>query len=287
AGAGTLGFLIPPSTMMIVYGIAANESIGKLFIAGIVPGIMIVIGLSGYIALRSLINPEISPPSEKYTWKDRFKAIPLLFPVVILLLIVLGSIYAGWATPTESASIGVAGSLFFAALSRSLTKKILTEAILDSIKTTGMIMLIVVGAFYLSVVVEYLGITEALIDFVASLGLSSYQLIAILSIVYIVLGMMLEGVSMIVMTLPLALPLITAAGFDPLWFGIYLVIMIEIAQITPPVGFNLFVIKGIMKRESIFDIAKYTIPSFLVLLLIVSIITVYPNIVHWLPNFMG
>lgn len=285
AGAGTLGFLIPPSMMMIVYGIVADVSIGKLFIAGIVPGIILATALSGYIIIRCLINPSLAQGEEKYSWAYRFKTLPLILPVIILIALVLGSIYSGWATPTEAASVGVAGSLFFALFSRTLTISIFKDVLLATVKTSTMIMLIVAGASYLSVVVGYLNMPAKLTTFISELGLSSYMLIIILTIMYIILGCLLDGFSMIVMTMPLALPLIIAAGFDPLWFGIYMIFMIEVAQITPPVGFNLFVING-MVEEDILTIAKYALPSFLIILLIVAVITVFPDIILWLPNKM-
>ncbi|WP_019416240.1 TRAP transporter large permease [Paenisporosarcina sp. TG20] len=285
AGAGTLGFLIPPSMMMIVYGISANVSIGKLFIAGIIPGAMLAIGFSGYIMIRCLINPELAPKGENYTWTDRLKGLPLLLPVILLMVLVLGSIYAGWATPTEAASIGVVGALFFAVISKSLTKASFWEAVFGTIKTNAMIMLIVISASYLSVVIGYLGLPGKLTGFIGTLGLSKYELILILVIMYLLLGCLLDGFSMIVMSLPLALPLIVAAGFDPLWFGIFLIIMIEVAQITPPVGFNLFVIHG-LTGDDVLKIAWYALPSFLIILLVVVLITIFPEIILWFPNLM-
>lgn len=286
AGAGSLGFLIPPSLVMLVYGIVSGVSIGQLFIAGLIPGILLASAFSLFTVLRCIINPELAPRGDlQFSWKDRIKAIPQLLPVVLLILFVLGSIYTGWATPTEAAAVGVIGALFFAATSRSIDRKIFQEALLGSVKMSSMIMLIVCGASFLSVAVGYLGIPSGLTEFIGTLGLSKYQLILILSIMYIILGCMLDGFSMIVMSLPLALPLIKAAGFDPLWFGIYLVIMIEIAQITPPVGFNLFVINGIV-NENIFKIARYAFPSFVIMLLFITLITYYPEIVLVLPNMM-
>lgn len=285
AGAGTLGFLIPPSMIMLVYGIMAEVSIGKLFIAGIIPGILLALAFSGFTIIRCLINPDLAPRGESYTWAEHIKTLPLLLPVVVLITMVLGSIYTGWATPTEAASVGVLGALFFAAISRSLDKTVFLEAVLGAVKTNAMIMLIVVGASYVSVAIGYLGIPSKLTEFIGTLGLSNYQLIIILSIMYIILGFMLDGFSMIVMSLPLALPLIMAAGFDPLWFGIFLVLMIEVAQITPPVGFNLFVIKGLV-RDDVFKIALYALPSFLIILAVAAVITFYPEIVLWLPNMM-
>lgn len=286
AGAGTLGFLIPPSMMMIVYGIVANVSIGQLFIAGIIPGLILAAALSGYIIIRCLINPSLAADEGNgYSWTDRLKTLPLILPVLILIVLVLGSIYTGWATPTEAAAVGVLGALAFAVLSRTLTKSVFMEVILGTVKTSTMIMLIVAGASYLSVTVGYLGIPGKLTAYIGSLGLSSFQLIIILTIMYVILGCLLDGFSMIVMSLPLALPLIVAAGFDPLWFGIYLVLMIEVAQITPPVGFNLFVINGLVE-EDILKIAYYALPSFLIILLLVAIFTIYPEIILWLPGKM-
>jgi len=286
AGAGTLGFLIPPSMVMLVYGIVAEVSIGKLFIAGIIPGIIIAIAFGGYTMVRCAINPDLAPLGDtRSTWSERFRTLPLLFPVITLIGMVLGSIYAGWATPTEAASVGVLGALFFAGISRSMDKETFWEAVLGAVKTSAMIMLIVVGASYLSVAVGYLGIPSKLTAFIGTLDLSNYQLMIILSIMYLILGCLLDGFSMIVMSLPLALPLIQAAGFDPLWFGIYLVIMIEVAQITPPVGFNLFVINGLVD-EDIFKIALYALPSFVILLAVVALVTVYPKLVLILPNLM-
>lgn len=286
AGAGSLGFLIPPSIVMLVYGIMSGVSIGKLFIAGIVPGVILAASFSLYAAMRCVFKPELAPRGEdNYTWSDRMKTLPLLLPVIILIVLVLGSIYTGWATPTEAAAVGVLGALFFAWISRSMDRKVFWEAVLGAIKTSCMIMLIVCGASFLSVAVGYLGIPAKLTTFIGELGLSKYQLIMILSIMYIILGCMLDGFSMIVMSLPLALPLITAAGFDPLWFGIYLVIMIEVSQITPPVGFNLFVINGLVE-ENIFRIARYALPSFVIMFLVVALITAFPQIVLTLPNMM-
>ena len=286
AGAGTLGFLIPPSMMMLVYGILADVSIGKLFIAGVIPGLILAGAFSGYVLLRCLVSPQLAPPSDlTYTWDDRIKTIPQLLPVFSLIIMVLGSIYLGWATPTEAAAVGVLGSLFFAVISHSLSWDVFKEALMGSVKTSCMIMWIVSGASFLSVAVGYLGIPASLTAFIGTLGLSKYMLITILSLMYLVLGCLLDGFSMIVMSLPIALPLIKAAGFDPLWFGIYLVIMIEVAQITPPVGFNLFVINGLV-HDDLFTIAKYALPSFIIMMIFIAFITFYPEIVLMMPRLM-
>jgi len=286
AGAGTLGFMIPPSMMMLVYGIIGDVSIGKLFIAGFIPGILIALMFSSYILTRCVVNPDLAPRGEEnHTWKDRLLALPAIAPVVILILFVLGSIYMGWSTPTEAGAIGVLGAFFFAALTRSLTWDVFKVSMLGTIKTSCMIMLIVMGASYLSNVIGYLGITRALTNYVTALNLSPYILIIILSVLYLVLGCLVDGFSMIVMTAPVVLPLIQAARFDPVWFGIYLVLMIELSQITPPVGFNLFVISG-LNNDDLLKIARAAFPFFILLLLVVFLITVFPEIAMYLPGKM-
>ena len=286
AGAGTLGFMIPPSMVMLVYGIIGDVSIGKLFIAGFVPGFMIAGMFSGYILVRCLINPELAPRGgERHTWKDRVQAIPAVAPVVILIFAVLGSIYKGWATPTEAGAVGVVGALFFAALTRSLSWEVFKVSLINAVKTSCMIMLIVMGAAYLSNVFGFLGITRALTQYVTGMNLSPYTLILILTVLYLILGCLIDGFSMIVMTAPLVLPLIEAARFDTVWFGIYLVVMIELAQITPPVGFNLFVISG-LNNDDLVRIAKAALPFFWLMLLATVLLTVFPQIALFLPGLM-
>ncbi len=286
AGAGTLGFMIPPSMMMLVYGIIGDVSIGKLFIAGFIPGFMIASMFSAYIMSRCLITPALSPKADDHhSWADRIRAIPAIAPVIILVFGVLGGIYLGWATPTEAGAVGVVGALFFAALTRSLSWDVFRVSLINSVKTSCMIMLIVMGASYLSNVMGFLGITRALTEFVVSMKLSPYMLIFCLTILYLILGCLVDGFSMIVMTAPLVLPLIEAAKFDPVWFGIYLVVMIELAQVTPPVGFNLFVISG-LANDDLFKIAKAALPFFLIMLLATMLLTAFPEIALYLPSKM-
>ncbi len=286
AGAGTLGFLIPPSLIMIVYAILAQVSIGKMFIAGIIPGLLLAGIYTAYILLMGWYNPDIAPRMEaSYTWKDRFWGLRNLLPVLLLILLVLGSIYAGFASPTEAAAIGVFGATLFAVLNRSLSWKALLEALMGAVKTNAMIMLIVLGAGYLSRVMGFLGIPAAITDFIVNLNLSPYVLMAMLGLFYIVLGCLLDGFSIVVMSLPIALPMVTASGFDPIWFGIYLILMVELSQITPPVGFNLFVIQG-LTGEPILNIARYALPFFFLMLFTTAIITVFPQIALFLPQLM-
>lgn len=286
AGAGTLGFMIPPSMMMLVYGIIGDVSIGKLFIAGFIPGFMIAFMFSGYIAVRCLISPELAPRgNDSHSWKDRFYALPAIMPVVILVLFVLGSIYMGWATPTEAGAIGVIGALFFAFATKSLDWNVFSVSLTGAVKTSCMIMLIVMGAAYLSNVIGFMGITRTLTKAVTEMGLSPYMLIIILTVLYLILGCLIDGFSMIVMTAPIVVPLIEAAKFDTVWFGIYLVLMIELAQITPPVGFNLFVISG-LNNDSLGRIARAAFPFFTIMLIAAALLTVFPEIALFLPNRM-
>ncbi len=286
AGAGTLGFLIPPSLIMIVYAILAEVSIGKMFIAGILPGLLLSGIYAAYIIYRGIRNPEIAPRTQDhYSWKARMASIKDLAPTVILIVMVLGSIYAGVATPTEAAALGVMGATVFAFFNRRMNLKVLFECLIGAVKTNAMIMIIVIGAGFLSRVMGFLGIPAALTQSVTRMHLSPYALMLLLGGIYIVLGCLLDGFSIVVMTLPIALPMVTAAGFDPIWFGIYLILMVEVSQITPPVGFNLFVIQG-LTNEPITRIAVYALPFFFLMLLTTAILTLFPQIALYLPHLM-
>ncbi len=286
AGAGTLGFLIPPSLIMIVYAILAEVSIGKMFMAGILPGLLLAGIYSSYIIYRGIRDPSIAPQTQdSYSWKERMVGLKDLAPTLLLILMVLGSIYGGVATPTEAAALGVLGATVFAFLNRRMNLKIMFECLVGAVKTNAMIMLIVVGAGFLSRVMGFLGIPMAITRAITELGLSPYMLMLLLGGFYILLGCLLDGFSIVVMTLPIALPMVTAAGFDPIWFGIYLILMVEVSQITPPVGFNLFVIQG-LTNEPILNIARYALPFFFLLLLTTAIITLFPEIALFLPNVM-
>ena len=286
AGAGTLGFLIPPSLIMIIYAILAEVSIGKMFMAGILPGLLLAGIYSAYIIYRGIKNPEIAPQTQdSYSWSDRLLGLKDLAPTFALILMVLGSIYGGYATPTEAAALGVFGSFVFAVMNRQMNTKIIFECLMGAVKTNAMIMLIVVGAGFLSRVMGFLGIPAAITQSILELNLSPYMLMLLLGGVYILLGCLLDGFSIVVMTLPIALPMVVAAGFDPIWFGIYLILMVEVSQITPPVGFNLFVIQG-LTGEPIMNIARYALPFFFLMLLTTAILTIFPEIALYLPNLM-
>ena len=286
AGSGTLGFLIPPSLIMIIYGVLSNVSIGKLFMAGILSGLLLATLYSVYIMIVSRIDKSVVPEENvKYTMNDYIHSLKDLFPVFSLILVVLGSIYGGLATPTEAASLGVLGAVVLAVYFKSFTFDVMKNALLNTIKTSIMISFIIVGAGFLSQVVGFLGIARAISEFIGTLGLSPLMLILIIGVMYIILGMILDGISIVVMTLPIVLPIIVMAGFDPLWFGIFLVFMVELSQITPPVGFSLFVIQSI-SGEKIEYILKATLPFFLLMIVAVVLITFFPEIVQFLPKYM-
>jgi tripartite ATP-independent transporter DctM subunit len=286
AGAGTLGFLIPPSLIMIIYGILSDTSIGKLFMSGIIPGLMLAGLYSLFIIIRAVIDPGVVPDSdERYSFKEKLAASPELLPILMLILVVLGGIYMGLTTPTEAAAIGVAGAFILAVLFKNLTWQNFKEALLSAVKTTTMICWIIIGAAFLSQVVGFIGIARAISLYIAGLNLSPYLLILVVGLMYLFLGMILDGISIVVMTLPIVLPIVTNAGFDPLWFGIFLVFMVEISQVTPPVGFSIFVIQGI-SNEKVGDILRATFPFFLIMILMVILITIFPDIVFFLPDKM-
>lgn len=286
AGAGTLGLLIPPSIVMIVYGVAAQVSLIKLFIAGILPGIMLMALFSGYIGLWSLHNPaKVPPPEPAVPLRAMLGRLRLLLPVMALIVAVIGSIYAGIATATEAATLGVIGALAIAAWGRSLNWQTLSASLMGAVRTSCMISFILLGAAYLTSAMSFTGLPANLASWISSMGLSQYGLIAVLTVFFILLGAFLDGISIIVLTTAVLMPAVQAAQIDPIWFGIYLILVVEMAQITPPVGFNLFVIQGITGRN-LFELVRMAFPFFLLLVLGVIIVTVFPQIVTVLPNAM-
>ena len=290
AGAGTLGFLIPPSNIMIIYGVLGDVSIIKLFTAGFIPGILLAMCFSAWIMVHTTIRPQLVPESEREfaraTTAERLASIRELGPAVFLILCVLGSMYGGFATPSELAAVGVAGALIIAALQGSLSIVALKDIAIGAVLTCSMIAMILLGAFILGVSLAFLGIPAAIAAWVKSLGLSPFMLILALITFYLVLGCFLDGFSMIVMTLPIVLPIVKAAGFDEIWFGVFLVLVVEMAQITPPVGFNLFVIQG-LTEESIGYIARVTLPYLAIMIAFTVLVTLVPEIALWLPKAMA
>ena len=286
AGSGTLGLLIPPSIILIIYGVTVEESIAKLFIAGIIPGIGLALLFMIYVVGWSLRNKKIMPIiSEDFSFMEKIKQSGQLLPVVLLIFAVIGSIYAGIATATEAASLGVLGALILSYFQKSLTKESFGKSLLGATKTSCMIAFILAGSSFLTLAMAFTGLPRNLAVFIDTLQLSPYMLLLVLTIFYIILGMFLDGISAVVLTMAIIEPMIRQAGFDMIWFGIYLVIVVEMAQITPPVGFNLFVLQGMAKKDMGF-IARSAFPLFLLMILAVIIIIAFPQLALWLPEQM-
>jgi tripartite ATP-independent transporter DctM subunit len=286
AGAGTLGLLIPPSIIMIVYGVSADVSIAQLFMAGVLPGVMLAALFSGYLVLWALMNPSKVPPADApMSFGQKLYESRHLIPVVVLIASVLGSIYAGIATATEAAGVGVLGSLLLSAAQGSMDWKTFRESLMGGTRLYCMIALILAGASFLTLAMGYIGLPRHLAEWIGTLGLSPLGLILVLMVFYVVLGCFLDGISMVVLTMGVILPTVQKAGIDLLWFGIFIVLVVEMAQITPPVGFNLFVLQGMTKRE-IGWIAKVTMPFFYLMVIAVLLIWFFPQIVTALPAQM-
>lgn len=290
AGSGTLGFLIPPSIILIVYGVSAEVSISRLFIAGIIPGIMLVTLFMGYTVIWSILNKEQIPSEDdneisQMSLKQKLYATRRLFPVMGLILFVLGSIYAGWSTATEAAALGVFGALFLSLVTGNLSIETFKQSLLGATRTSCMITFIIAGAAFLSLAMGFTGIPRMLAENIAQMGLSSIELIVVLTLFFMILGFFLDGISMVVLTTSIILPMVEKSGINLLWFGIYVVLVVEMSQITPPVGFNLFVMQGLTKIN-ILRIAAYAIPFFLLLLTAIVLLTAFPQIATWLPTLM-
>ncbi len=286
AGASTLGLLIPPSIIMIVYGVTAEVSIAKLFIAGVLPGLMLAMLFSSYIIGWSLLHPDAIPREDsRPTLMEKLAASRHLIPVVLLIISVLGSIYGGVATATEAAAVGVVGALILSALQGSLNWASFRDSLMGATRLYCMIALILAGAAFLTLSMGYIGLPRHLAEWISSLGLSPGQLILVLAIFYIILGCFLDGISMVVLTMGVLMPSIQAAGIDLIWFGIFIVLVVEMAQITPPVGFNLFVLQGMTGRHLLW-IARVTLPMFIMMVVAVALIYAFPAIVTWLPKQM-
>ncbi|QJC56456.1 C4-dicarboxylate TRAP transporter large permease protein DctM [Polaromonas vacuolata] len=286
AGASTLGLLIPPSIIMIVYGVAANVSIAKLFVAGVIPGIVLACLFSGYIVIWSLLNKDKIPaPDAPTSFAQKLYASRHLIPVVSLIALVLGSIYSGIATATEAAALGVGGSLLLSLIERTLTWASFKSGLQAACRVYCMIGLILAGAAFLTLAMGFIGLPRHLAEYVGSLALSPFMLMVLLVGFFIVLGCFLDGISMVVLTMSVLLPTVEAAGFDLIWFGIFIVIVVEMAQITPPVGFNLFVLQGLTKRQLSY-LGWVAFPFFMVMVLMVLLTYFVPDVVLWLPRNM-
>jgi C4-dicarboxylate transporter DctM subunit len=286
AGSGTFGFLIPPSIILIVYGAATEQSIARLFLAGILPGLMLASMFAAYTMFWAYLNRDRMPPPEPaLPWREKLQAVGHLLPTILLIAAVIGSIYGGLASPTEAAVVGVLGALVISGLSGGLDRHGFWASLKGAIFTSCMIAFILVGAAFLTGAMGYTGIPRSLASWIGDQGYSQYALLAALLVFFIVLGFFLDGISIVVLTVSVILPMVLAAGIDPIWFGVFLVLVVEMSQITPPVGFNLFVLQSITGK-GIFTVARYAAPFFFLLVLATVILTLYPQIALWLPSTM-
>ena len=287
AGSGTLGLLIPPSIILIIYGVTIEDSIAKLFMAGILPGIMLAVMFMLYVIFWSILNKKLMPKSTKnFSFVEKVQGSKQLLPVIFLITSIIGSIYTGIATATEAASLGVVGALILSFFQGTLSKETFNLSLLGATKTSCMIAFIIAGSTFLSLAMGFTGLPRNLAIWIDGMNLSPYTLLFVLTIFYIILGMFLDGISAVVLTMAIIEPMIRQAGFDMIWFGIYLVIVVEMAQITPPVGFNLFVLQSMANKDMAF-IAKSAFPLFLLMILAVIIVIIFPEIALWLPNKMS
>ena len=286
AGSGTLGLLIPPSIIMIVYGVAAQVSVARLFIAGVLPGLMLMALFSGYVMLWSLLNKGAIPVvTTRMPLADKLRATWRLTPVVLLIVAVIGSIYGGFATATEAAALGVVGALLIAAFSRTLDRTTFLDSLLGAVRTSTMIFFILLGAAFLTSAMSFTGLPAELAKWIAGEKLPAWALITALTVFFIILGCFLDGISIVLLTTSVILPAVQAAGIDLLWFGIFIVLVVEMAQITPPVGFNLFVVQSLTGKD-IFTVAKASLPFFILMVIATALVTVFPDIVLSLPRAM-
>jgi len=284
AAGGTLGVLIPPSINMIVYGVLTETSIPKLYLAGFIPGLVLATLFSLTVLIFCIVRPQLAGRRTSATWEQRWTALPDLLPPLIIFLAVIGSIYAGWATATESAALGVIAALAIAAWNRRLTLRTLLHAFEGTMRTTAMIMAILLAAYFLNFVITSIGLTTQVNRFITGLQLTPVQLLIAVVMFYFVLGMFMETLSMMVATVPIIAPIMFKAGFDPVWFGIIIIILMELAMITPPVGINLYVVQGLRKRGRIDDVIIGASPFVITMMIMVVILSIWPEIALWLPK---
>ena len=286
AGSATLGFLIPPSIILIVYGVSTEQSISRLFIAGILPGFMLVTLFMLFIILWALLGKKKLPvDDEVYSLREKIYRSRRIIPVLLLIIGILGSIYSGIASPTDAAAVGVVLAMVFSWLSGSMNKKTFLGALEGAVLTSCMIAFILAGAAVLTVAMGFSGLPRLLASWIATMELSPYMLLAALTVFFIVMGFFLDGISVVVLTTSIIIPMVEAVGIDLLWFGIFLVLVVEMAQITPPVGFNLFVLQSLTGRD-IFYIARTAIPFFVVMVIALVLLVIFPGLATWLPGKM-
>jgi C4-dicarboxylate transporter DctM subunit len=287
AAGGTLGILIPPSISLIIYGLITDTSVPELYLAGILPGLILSLLFIGAIVIACIMRREWGGTPVKTSWRRRIQVLPDLIPPVLLFAVVVGSIYAGVATPTEAASLGVVFALGLAAWTRSLSFRMLREAFEGTMRTTAMIMLIILAAVFLNLILGFIGVTQGLLDLIASLGLTPMQTMLLLVVFYLILGMFMETLSMLLTTVPIVFPIVVHMGFDPVWFGIMVTVLMETALITPPIGVNLYVVQGVRARGGPFnDVAYGALPFVLMMIVMVGVLLAFPQLALYLPTMV-
>lgn len=286
AAGGTLGILIPPSIPFILYGATIGESVARLFIAGVIPGLVLSGIFIAYVGLRTALNPKLVPRAEtRATWGERLRGAVDVFPILFLMLLVLGGIYFGIATPTEAAALGAVGALLMAVVYRRLTWEVLKQSLFDAVKTNCMLLFIVVGAQIMSLAMVTAGIPRAMVAVISGIQVSPTAIFAFICILYLILGCFLDAISLMLLTLPVVYPVMTTLGYDPVWFGVVLVLLLEIGLITPPVGMNLFVIQG-MARQPLSLVSRGAFPFVILMCIMIVILTIWPGLALWLPAKM-
>jgi len=286
ASAGTLAIMIPPSIPMVIYGVWTETSIGKLFIAGIVPGILLTLGFCAYIIIRCSLNPSLGPPAERYSWSDRLRAVGKLLPTATIFIIILGGIYGGIFTPTEASAIGAIGVLVVSLAMKRLSWQRLKDSLLQTCEVSAMLFAIMFGGVMFSRLLVMTDVTPDLVNAIADLEVHRYVIILLFSVMFLLLGAVLDTFGMLILTLPLVFPVCRSLGFDPVWFGIYMTVMMEIAMLTPPIGLNVFVMQKVTPEVALLEIFMGVTPFVLICLLMVVLLVAFPQIVTWLPATM-
>ena len=286
AAGGTLGIMIPPSTIMVIYGIVTETNIGKLFAAGVIPGLMTAAALMLCIVLMTSRDPEHAPPGERTSWPDRWKALRGIWGVLLLVILVLGGIYGGVFTATEGAGIGASGAFLFALARKRLAWKVLFQVLVESARTTAMLFTLLIAATIFANFVNFTSLPSDLKTWITGQGLSPIMIIAAMMLIYVILGTVMEELTMVLLTIPLFFPIVTALGFDPVWFGVLIVMIVQIGLISPPVGMNLFVLNSLLPNVGLANIFKGCWPFVLTMILVLGLLIAFPQLSLWLPSLM-
>ena len=286
AAGGTLGILIPPSVIMVIYGIMTETSIGKLFIAGIIPGLVATVLLCLAVVWITRRDPAAGPPAEPHSWAERIDALRYVWPVIALFVLVIGGIYVGAFTATEGAGIGAGGAFLFALARRALNWRVLIDVLVESARTTSMLFMILIGALMFASFVNYTSMPADLKAFVSLFKATPVVVVIAICAIYVILGTAMEELSMILLTVPLFFPVVTSLGYDPIWFGVIVVIVVQIGLISPPVGMNIFVVKNLLRHLSISTVFRGVTPFTVALIALLAVMVAFPGLATWLPSYM-